>query len=73
MSEETKVEDKVVCDSIGAAIKHLDEKQGEAAQKFELFRHNFQELTGFQPNHTVNAGDVLKIVYNVWGEPKKND
>ena len=55
MSEETK------CESLGEAIKHIDKVASEAQLKIKLFEKNFEEMTGYKPNQSINALDVYKI------------
>jgi len=70
MGNEIQDTDKTTVSSLAEAIKHIDLKQAEAAQKVELFRHNFQEMFGVRPEQHMTALDVAKIMLKLYGEPK---
>lgn len=54
-------------DTLPEAIKHLDSKELVAQDAIKLFRHQLQELTGHNPDKTLTALDVVKIVQNTFG------
>jgi hypothetical protein len=38
-------------------------------EKLGLFAQNFEEFTGYKPHQQINALDVVRILYRVYGEP----
>jgi hypothetical protein len=67
MSEEKEV----VFNTLGDAIKFVED-QGEKAQEAGRgFATAFKELTGMEPQRTVNAMDVVKICFAIYGEPRE--
>ena len=63
--------EEVNFDSLAGAIEFV-EKKGEAMQHSVAgFQTSFKELTGFEPQRHVTALDVVKICFNLYGEPVK--
>jgi hypothetical protein len=55
---------------LGNALSEIGKRQAEAHQKLELFAKNFEEMTGYKPHQQINALDVVKIAFAIYGEPK---
>lgn len=58
-------------DKLGEAVDHLHKMGQETEAKAQIFMKNFEEFTGYKPNHAVNAFDVVKLMYKFYGEPTK--
>ena len=62
--------DKTEVTSLGAALDELTKRQGDVESNIKLFAQNFKELTGYAPQQQINALDVVKIIFAIYGEPK---
>lgn len=70
MTEETK---EVTFNTLGDAINFVEERGRSAQDAAQGFERAFVELVGFPPQRHVNALDVVKICYSLYGEPPKHD
>ena len=62
--------DKTEVTSLGSALEELTKRQGDVESNLKLFAQNFKELTGYAPQQQINALDVVKIIFSIYGEPK---
>ena len=58
MTEESK---EVSFESLDGAIEFVDNKFKALDEQAKGYAVSFKELTGFMPDHRVNALDVVKI------------
>lgn len=63
---------EVTFDKLGAAIDFVEERMRVAQESAQGFAVSFQELTGMRPDRPVTALDVVKICYQLYGEPKRD-
>ena len=63
MSEDT------VYSKLGDAVDHLSQQAKATDEHAKIWMKNFEELTGYKPNHPLNAFDVVKLMYKFYGEP----
>lgn len=62
--------DKTEVTNLGSALEELTKRQGDVESNIKLFAQNFKELTGYAPQQQINALDVVKIIFAIYGEPK---
>lgn len=65
-----KKDESVTFETLGEAINYVEDSGKAAHERAQGFAQAFQELTGMEPQRTVNALDVVKICYALYGEPK---
>ena len=63
--------DTTTYDKLGDAVSHLTKQGQETDAKAQIWMKNFEEFTGYKPNHPINAFDVVRLMYKFYGEPKK--
>lgn len=63
--------DTTTYDKLGDAIDHLKKMGQETDAQAKIWMNNFEEFTGYKPNHPVNAFDVVRLMYKFYGEPTK--
>lgn len=68
MTEE-KAPEAVTFKKLGDAINFVADRQSRLRSDIDVFKNNFKELTGYDPDHRVSALDVMTIVYKLYGEP----
>lgn len=68
MTEESK---EVTFNTLGDAIKFVEDRGQAAHEAAQGFEKAFVELVGFPPQRHVNALDVVKICHALYGEPAK--
>lgn len=71
--ETTETPKEVTFDKLGDAIDFVDTKSKSLQQSVVDFQQSFKELTGMDPQKQVNALDVVKICYSLYGEPASGD
>ncbi len=59
-----------VVEGFGPVLDELGKREKDAQQTIQDFAANFEGVTGYKPQQQMNALDVMKIVYKIYGEPK---